>query len=103
MKRALVQSQGYFLVVLSRPLIAVASLVAEHGLQSAGFEALAPRHGESCRTRDRTCVPHTGRQILNKEVKELIFLNSNSRKHLMLNRTHLHIFKRHHLYLEKST
>ena len=51
-------------------LIAVASLVAEHGLQARGLQQLwhvgfvTPRHVGSSQTRVRTRVPCIGRQIL---------------------------------------
>ena len=65
---SLVAARGrYALVVVGRLLIAVASLVAEHGLQAFGFQELqsagsiavthrlaAPQHVESPQTRDRT-------------------------------------------------
>ena len=55
--------------VAVRGLIAVASLVAEHRLQSAPAshceaETVAPRHVESSRTRNGTHVPCIGRWIL---------------------------------------
>ena len=65
---SLVAARGsYALVVVGRLLIAVASLVAEHGLQAFGFQELqsagsiavthrlaAPQHVESPQTWDRT-------------------------------------------------
>ena len=74
---------GLLFIVVRGLLIAVASLVAEHGLQAPGLQELwltgsgvqaqqlwckglvAPRHVGSSRTRARTCVPGTGRRILN--------------------------------------
>ena len=56
---------------VNRLLIAVVSLVAEHRLWSTGSVVVAmlhrlssPRHVTSSPTRDRTCVPWVGRQIL---------------------------------------
>ena len=75
--------QGLLFVVVHGPLVAVASLVEEHGLQAhrlqqlwlAGSRAqaqelwrtglVALRHVRSSWTRDRTRVPCIGRQILN--------------------------------------
>ena len=74
---------GLLFVAVRRFLIAVASLVAEHGLQARGLLQLwltgsraqaqqlwctslvAPRHAGSSRTRARTHVPYIGRRILN--------------------------------------
>ena len=78
-----VESWGYSSAVRGL-LTAVASLVAEHGLQGAGFRSwcagfVALRRVGSPWTRDRTRVPCIGRQILNhwttREVL-LIFLVS---------------------------
>ena len=63
--------RDYSSAVVPRLLTAVASLIAEHGLYgtraqmlwSAGLVAAWPV--ESSWTRDRTCVPSVGRQILN--------------------------------------
>ena len=70
--------RGLLFVAVNGLLIAVTSLVAEHRLQQLwlmGSRAqaqqlwltglVAPRHVGSSRTRARTCVPCTGRQILN--------------------------------------
>ena len=63
-------SGGYSVFVVCGLLIMVVSLVAEHGLWGVGFSScgpvglVAPRHVGSSRTRDRTCVPCTGRWIL---------------------------------------
>ena len=75
--------RGLVFVAVCRFLIAVASLVAEHGLQARGLQQLwlagsraqaqqlwrtglvALRHVGSSRTRARTCVLCTGRRILN--------------------------------------
>ena len=67
-----------FLVAVYRLLIAVASLIAEHGLYSLralvvaacglsswGAQAVAPQYVGSSQTRDRTRVSCIGRQILN--------------------------------------
>ena len=57
-------------IAAHRLLIAVASLVVGHGL-SVGLQQLrptdsvAPRHVRSSPTRNQTCVPRTGRWILN--------------------------------------
>ena len=84
------RGRGLLFVAVHRLLIAVASLVAEHGLQCVGFSSCAmwaqqlwlmgsraqaqqlwhtglvvPRHVGSSRTRARTRVPCIGRQILN--------------------------------------
>ena len=62
--------RGYSFSVAVCGLTAVASLAAEHvlwvcGLRSCGTWALAaPWHVGSSQTRDRTCFPCTGRQIL---------------------------------------
>ena len=74
---------GLLFVAVHGLLIAVASLVAEHGLQVHGLQQLwlagsraqaqqlwlaglvAPWHVQSSRTRDQTRVPCLGRQILN--------------------------------------
>ena len=69
---SLVMVSGDSLVVaVNRLLIAVVSLVAEHRLWSTGSVVVAmlhrlssPRHVTSSPTRDRTCVPWVGRQIL---------------------------------------
>ena len=67
-------SGGYSLAPGHELLAVVAFLVAEHRLEvPAGFSACstwasglaAPRHVGSFPTRDRTCVPHIGRWILN--------------------------------------
>ena len=64
------REQGLLLVALRRLLIAVASLVAEHGLQARGLQQLwhtglvALWHVGSSWTKDRTRVPCIGRQIL---------------------------------------
>ena len=75
--------QGLLFVAVCGLLIVVASLIAEHRLQAHGLQQLwltgfraqaqqlwlsglvAPWHVGSSRTRDRTCVPCIGRQILN--------------------------------------
>ena len=77
--------RGYSLVVLHKPLLKVASLVAYHGLQSkwaqqfqhtgsvvaacglssCGTWLSCSMHVEYSRTKDQTCVPCIGRQILN--------------------------------------
>ena len=75
--------RGPLLVAVCGPLVAVASLVAEHGLQAhrrqqlwltgSGAQArqlwhtglVAPRHAGSSRTRARTRVPCTGRRTPN--------------------------------------
>jgi len=67
----LVAMRGAFsLVVVCGLLIAVASLVADHGLQSAWASVVvvsvdALGHVESSQARDRTHVPCIGRQIPN--------------------------------------
>ena len=76
--------QGLLFIAVRGLLIAVASLVAEHGLQAHGLQQLwlsgsraqdqqlqctglvALRHVGSSQTRARTCVPCIGRQILNQ-------------------------------------
>ena len=55
-------SRSYSSVAMSRLLLAVGSLIAEHGLYSVGSVVVA--WGLSY-PRDRTCVPCIGRQILN--------------------------------------
>ena len=62
--------QGLLFVAVRGLLIAVASLVAEHRLQYAGFSSCGARvqllRGmRSSRTRNQTCVPCIGRWILN--------------------------------------
>ena len=75
--------RGLLFIAVRRLLIAVASLVAEHGLQACRLQQLwlagcraqaqqlwrtgliALRHVRSSWTRARTCVPCIGRQILN--------------------------------------
>ena len=84
-------SGGYSFVV--KLLIAVASLAAEHRLQARGLRSrdlcapehrlqslwcmglVAPWHAESSQTRDRTCVPCTGRWILIQRSPHLCFIN----------------------------
>ena len=73
--------RGLLFIAVRGPLIAVASLVAEHGLQACGLQQLwhvgyraqaqqlwltglvAPQHVGSSRTRARTHVPCIGRRI----------------------------------------
>ena len=63
--------RGLLFVAVCGVLIAVASLVAECGLQARRLQQLwhtglaAPRHMGSSPTRARTCVPCIGRRILN--------------------------------------
>ena len=82
----------YSLISLHGFLIVVAALVADHKLQGTRLcfqlgrsraqaqelhnTGLAtPRHMGSSRTRDRTCVPHLGRQILNHwATREVVYL-----------------------------
>ena len=88
--------RGLLFVAVCRLLIAVASLVSEHRLQACGLQQLwlagcraqaqqlwhmglvVPWHVGSSRTRAQTCVPCTGRQILNhcatREVLKLILI-----------------------------
>ena len=87
---------GYSVAVMCGLLIVVASLIAEHGLQSSqalivassAFSSwgahtvpLGPWHVESAHTRNRTCVPCIGRCILNhwttREVWESAFLRGS--------------------------
>ena len=90
--------QGLLFVAVGRPLIAVASLVAEYGLQACGLQQLwladsraqaqqlwhmglvAPWHVGSSQTKDRTCVSCIGRWILihcaTREVPIILFLLS---------------------------
>ena len=92
--------RGLLFVVVHGLLIAVASLVAEHGLQAHRLQQLrltgsraqaqqlwltglvAPRHVGSSQTRARTCVPCIGRQILNRcatrEARENDFLTTEN-------------------------
>ena len=75
--------RGLLFVAVHGLLIAVASLVAEHGLYTRGLQYLwctglvAPWHVGSFRTRARTRVPCVGRRILNhcatREALELPF------------------------------
>ena len=64
-------SRGFSLVAMHRLLIVMTSLVAEHRLQGTQARWLRPtglvalRHVESSWIRDQTCVPHTGRWMLN--------------------------------------
>ena len=87
--------RGLLFVVVSRLLIVVASLVAEHGLQARGLQQLwhagsraqaqqlwrtglvAPRHVGSSQTRARTRVPCIGRHILNQCTTREVPLPSN--------------------------
>ena len=79
---------GLLFVVVCGLLIAVASLVAEHGLQGTWAQQLwhtglvAPRHVGSSQTRARTRVPCIGRRICNhcstREDPELLTSNPNS-------------------------
>ena len=61
---------GLLSVVVSGLLMVVASLVAEHRLQGMRAQQLwcmglvAPWHAGSSSTRDQTCIPCIGRQIL---------------------------------------
>ena len=70
LRTAFICSETGVLLVAECGLTVVASLAAEHvlwvcGLRSCGTWALAaPWHVESSQTRDRTCFPCTGRQIL---------------------------------------
>ena len=63
-------ASGVLFVVVHELLVAVASRVAEHGLQVRGLQRLrctglvAPGHVGSSQTRDRTHVSCSGRQIL---------------------------------------
>ena len=76
--------KGLFFIAGTGLLIEVASLFVEHRLQAHGFQELqhtglvAPQHAESSQTRDRTCVPCIGRQILihytTREAQNLYFL-----------------------------
>ena len=62
---------GPLFIAVRGPLTVVASLVAEHRLQTRRLSKLwltglvAPRHVGSSQTRARTRVPCIGRQILN--------------------------------------
>ena len=65
------------------PLTAVASPIAEHGLQARGLQQLwhtglvALRHAGSSQTRAQTRVPCAGRQILNHcATREVPYLGS---------------------------
>ena len=62
-------SRGHSLSVALRLVIAVASLVAECGLQDTQASVVAARRLRwrvgSSQTRDQTCVPCTGRRIRN--------------------------------------
>ena len=80
--QALSSCRGYCLAAVYRLLIALASLVAEHGLQSADSVVTAHAalwHVESSQTRDRTCDPCIGRRIPNhwatREVQSVLILN----------------------------
>ena len=55
------REQGLVFVVC-KPLIVVASLIAEHGLSSYGL--VAPQHVGSSQTRNQTYVSCSGRRIL---------------------------------------
>ena len=67
-----VTNGGYSLVAGSRLLLAVAASVVVHrlwGAQASGVVCTglcAPQHVESSWTRDRSCVPGTGRWTLNR-------------------------------------
>ena len=50
------------------------SCYGEQALGSAGSVVVAHRHEESSRTRDRTCAPYTGRQILNHWTTREVYL-----------------------------
>ena len=85
--------RGLLFVVVCRLLIAVASLVAENGVQAHGLQQLwlagsraqaqqlwltvlvAPRHVGSSRTRDGNCVPCIGRRILNHCTTSEVLVN----------------------------
>ena len=93
--------RGLLFIAVHGFLIAVASLVAEHGLQVRGLQQLwltgsrvqaqqlwltglvVPWHVGSSQTRARTRVPCIGRQILNhcatREVPRSVFQKDNSR------------------------
>ena len=82
---AVAVSRGSSLLVVRGLLIAVSSLVAEHGLvgrlqqlQLADFAA--PQHVGSSQLRDRTRVPCIDRQILNhwttREIQVAVFFNT---------------------------
>ena len=80
-------SRGYSLVAVHGLLNAGASLVAEHRLQACGLQQpwlmglVALQHVRSSWIRDQTCVPCTGRQILNhwttREVPLCLFLKNS--------------------------
>ena len=73
---------GPLLVVLHGLLIAVASLFGGQRLCSAGLVAL--KHVEYSRTRDRTYVPCTGRQILNHWATREVPLHSILSNHYLM-------------------
>ena len=50
--------------MVQRLLTVLASLAAEHRLSSCGTGLVFPWHVSSSWTRDRTCVPCIGRQVL---------------------------------------
>ena len=62
--------QGLLFIVVCRPLIVMASLVAEHGLEAHRLMA-ALQHVGSSWTRDWTHVPSLSRQILNHCIREV--------------------------------
>ena len=76
-------SWGQLLVVVHGPLIAAASLVAEHGSKCMGISGFsswalaALQHVESFQTKDHTHVPSVGWQILShcttREILEYFF------------------------------
>ena len=79
------------LVAVRGLLIAVASLVADHGLQVCGLQQLwhtglvAPWHVGSFRTRAQTHVPCIGRQILNHcATREALFFSFCSSDSIIL-------------------
>ena len=88
--------QGLLFVAAHQLLIAVPSLIAEHGLQAHSLQQLwymglvAPQHVGSSWTRARSCVPCIGRRILNhcatREVPHIPFLFH------LLSKQGLHIF-----------
>ena len=61
----IVVSGGYSLIVVGGLLIAVASLIVEHGLWSVGSIVVLHQLVGSSWTRNQTSVPCTNRRILN--------------------------------------
>ena len=99
--------RGLLFVAVRRLLTAVASLVAEHGLQAWGFSScglwaqqlwfaglVVPWHMGSSRTRARTRVPCIGRWILNhcgtREVPQLLFRFPQINRKILGTYSHVH-------------